>query len=46
MAFKTLYSSEDVRYSWEERYDDFREKAADNEIEINKNTLKRYSKVF
>ena len=46
MTFKALYSSENIRYNREERHNSFREKVIENEIKINKNTLKRYSREF
>ena len=36
MTFRALYFSENIRYSWEERYNSFREKAADNEMKVKK----------
>ena len=46
MTFRTLYFSESTKYSWEERYSSFRGKAIENEIKVNKNTSKRYSREF
>ena len=46
MTFRALYFFEDRGYNWEERYSSFREKAAKNNIKINKNTLKRYYREF
>ena len=44
MTLRALCSSENIRHSWEEEYSDFRGEVAENEIKINKNTSKRYSK--
>ena len=44
MAFKALCSFKNIEHSWEEGYSDFRGEVTENEMKINKNTLKRYSR--
>ena len=44
MTFEVLCFSENIGHSWEEEYSDFRGEATENEMKINKNTSKRYSR--